>query len=187
MTTKQKPSKPKRAAKPAPKPAAKAAKAAMIKKPAPDAATKKAAVKKPAAKRRRRLDPDYVPHAGESYMSAKQRAYFENALIRMRADLMLGVEKTVSHMQEGPKSIPDENDRASKESEFAIELRERDRDRSLLRKIERALNAIHSGDYGKCEECSCPIGVARLIARPVATLCIECKRLQEQREKMHLA
>ena len=147
--------------------------------------TAAAAAAKP--KRRRRLDPDYVPRVDEPYMSAKQLAWFENALLQMRAELMLGVEKTVSHMQEGPKSIPDENDRASKESEFAIELRERDRDRSLLRKIDRALSAIQSGDYGKCDECACPIGVERLIARPVAALCIECKRLQEQREKMHLA
>ena len=141
---------------------------------------------------RRRKGPGkspYTPNAGEKYMSSKQRNFFRDALVRTRTGLVRGMEKTVTHMREEPKAIPDENDRASKESEFAVELRERDRDRALLRKVDKALEmlATSDGGYGFCEECGCEIGVERLLARPVATLCIECKRLQEQREKMHIA
>ena len=125
----------------------------------------------------------YVPAEGEKYMSKRQLHFFRRRIERMREEIEQGVERTVANMQEDASAIPDDNDRASKESEFAVELRERDRDRRLLGKISRALGAIDDGSFGYCEECGDPVGVARLLARPVASLCIECKDLQERLEQ----
>ena len=130
--------------------------------------------------------PSYVPSDDEKYMSHRQLRYFRGRLERMRDDITRGVRRTVTSMRESASSIPDDNDRASKESEFAVELRERDRDRRLQEKISRALAAIGVGDFGFCGECGDPIGVPRLLARPVATLCIECKDLRERQEKKRL-
>ena len=125
----------------------------------------------------------YVPSEEEKYMSKRQLQFFRGRIEQMREDIGQGVERTMASMQEEAGAIPDDNDRASKESEFAVELRQRDRDRRLLAKISRALEGIESGNFGYCDECGDPIGVARLLARPVASLCIECKDLQERLEK----
>ena len=125
----------------------------------------------------------YVPDESEKYMSKRQLRFFQRRIEGMREDIGQGVERTMASMQEEAGAIPDDNDRASKESEFAVELRQRDRDRRLLGKISRALEGIENGNFGYCEECGDPIGVARLLARPVASLCIECKDLQERLEK----
>ena len=128
-------------------------------------------------------DGGYVPDESEKYMSKRQLRFFQRRIEGMREDIGQGVERTMASMQEEAGAIPDDNDRASKESEFAVELRQRDRDRRLLGKISRALEGIENGNFGYCEECGDPIGVARLLARPVASLCIECKDLQERLEK----
>ena len=125
----------------------------------------------------------YVPSEAEKYMSKRQLQFFRGRIEQMREDIGEGVERTMASMQEEAGAIPDDNDRASKESEFAVELRQRDRDRRLLAKISRALEGIETGNFGYCDECGDPIGVARLLARPVASLCIECKDLQERLEK----
>jgi DnaK suppressor protein len=93
------------------------------------------------------------------------------------------VDRTVHHMQDDASNFPDPNDRASQESEFSLELRTRDRERRLIKKIDEALKEIESGDYGYCESCGIEIGIRRLEARPTATLCIDCKTLDEIREK----
>ena len=93
------------------------------------------------------------------------------------------VDRTVHHMQDESSSLPDPNDRATQEEEFSIELRTRDRERKLIRKIDSTLKTIDSGDYGYCEECGVDIGIRRLEARPTATLCIDCKTLAEIKEK----
>ena len=116
-------------------------------------------------------------------MSKRQLQFFRRRIEGMREDIGQGLERTMASMQEEAGAIPDDNDRASKESEFAVELRQRDRDRRLLGKISRALDGIENGTFGYCEDCGDPIGVARLLARPVASLCIECKDLQERLEK----
>ena len=125
----------------------------------------------------------YTPSEEEKYMSRRQLQFFREQIEKMREGIGQGVERTMASMQEEAGAIPDDNDRASKESEFAVELRQRDRDRRLLAKISRALEGIESGNFGYCDECGDPIGVARLLARPVASLCIECKDLQERLEK----
>jgi DnaK suppressor protein len=93
------------------------------------------------------------------------------------------VDRTVHHMQDDAANFPDPNDRATQESEFSLELRTRDRERRLIKKIDEALKEIESGDYGFCESCGIDIGIRRLEARPTATLCIDCKTLDEIREK----
>ncbi len=93
---------------------------------------------------------------------------------------------TLGVLPEQVKLFADENDRASQEAEFTLELRERDRDRNLVHKIGKALKLVEDGEYGYCEECGCAIGFKRLMARPVASMCIDCKVLQENREKHHL-
>ena len=128
-------------------------------------------------------DGGYEPNESEKYMSKRQLQFFRRRIEGMREDIGQGLERTMASMQEEAGAIPDDNDRASKESEFAVELRQRDRDRRLLGKISRALEGIENGKFGYCEDCGDPIGVARLLARPVASLCIECKDLQERLEK----
>ena len=125
----------------------------------------------------------YIENEGEEYMNEAQLAHFEKILNNWKADLMQEVDRTVHHMQDDAANFPDPNDRATQESEFSLELRTRDRERKLIRKIDEALKEIEAGDYGFCESCGIDIGVRRLEARPTATLCIDCKTLDEIREK----
>ena len=126
--------------------------------------------------------PPYSPASGEEYMTENQLEHFRKLLLTWRQDLMEEVDRTVNHMQSDSSNHPDPNDRATQEEEFSLELRTRDRERKLLRKIHEALHRIEIGDYGFCETCGNEIGLRRLEARPTATLCIECKTLQELRE-----
>lgn len=125
----------------------------------------------------------YVETEGEEYMNEAQLKHFENILKKWKAELMNEVDRTVHHMQNDAANFPDPNDRATQESEFSLELRTRDRERKLIKKIDDALKEIESGDYGFCESCGIDIGIRRLEARPTATLCIDCKTLDEIREK----
>lgn len=125
----------------------------------------------------------YEAKEGEEYMNEAQLQHFANILNRWKAELMEEVDRTVHHMQDDAANFPDPNDRATQESEFSLELRTRDRERKLIKKIDESLKAIESGDYGYCETCGVEIGIRRLEARPTATLCIDCKTLDEIREK----
>lgn len=125
----------------------------------------------------------YQLQVNEEYMSDQQQEHFKGILISWKQQLMEESVRTVHHMQDEHLNLPDPNDRASQEEEFSIELRARDRERKLLRKIEKALNRLSSGDYGYCESCGMEIGIRRLEARPTAELCIDCKQLEEQKEK----
>ena len=125
----------------------------------------------------------YEEVEGEEYMNENQLKHFVNILNNWKAELMNEVDRTVHHMQDDAANFPDPNDRATQESEFSLELRTRDRERRLIKKIDESLKAIESGDYGFCESCGIDIGIRRLEARPTATLCIDCKTLDEIREK----
>ncbi|MCF6252834.1 MAG: RNA polymerase-binding protein DksA [Methylococcaceae bacterium] len=125
----------------------------------------------------------YEEKEGEEYMNSAQIEHFNNILNNWKTELMTEVDRTVHHMQDDAANFPDPNDRASQESEFSLELRTRDRERKLIKKIDESLEAIESGDYGFCESCGIDIGVRRLEARPTAVLCIDCKTLDEIREK----
>jgi DnaK suppressor protein len=125
----------------------------------------------------------YVEQEGEEYMNEDQLKHFENILNNWKVELMKEVDRTVHHMQDDAANFPDPNDRATQESEFSLELRARDRERKLIKKIDEALKEIESGSYGYCESCGIEIGIRRLEARPTATLCIDCKTLDEIREK----
>jgi DnaK suppressor protein len=125
----------------------------------------------------------YQEKEGEEYMNEAQLKHFETILKNWKAQLMHEVDRTVHHMQDDAANFPDPNDRATQESEFSLELRTRDRERRLIKKIDEALKEIESGDYGFCESCGIDIGIRRLEARPTATLCIDCKTLDEIREK----
>ena len=116
-------------------------------------------------------------------MNEAQETPFRDILGRWKQELMEEVDRTVHHMQDEAANFPDPNDRATQESEFAMELRTRDRERKLIKKIEESLSGIDSGDYGYCEQCGVEIGIRRLEARPTANLCIDCKSLDEIREK----
>jgi DnaK suppressor protein len=125
----------------------------------------------------------YEEKAGEKYMCEAQLAHFDKILNNWKTDLMEEVDRTVHHMQDDAANFPDPNDRATQESEFSLELRTRDRERKLIKKIDDVLKEIESGEYGFCESCGIEIGIRRLEARPTATLCIDCKTLDEIREK----
>lgn len=125
----------------------------------------------------------YVAEKGEEYMNAEQVEHFRNILLSWKRELMEEVDRTVHHMQDEAANFPDPNDRATQESEFSMELRARDRERKLIKKIDEALMNLDNDDYGYCEACGVEIGVRRLEARPTATLCIDCKTLDEIREK----
>jgi len=125
----------------------------------------------------------YVAEKGEEYMNAEQVAHFRNILLSWKRELMEEVDRTVHHMQDEAANFPDPNDRATQESEFSMELRARDRERKLIKKIDEALMNLDNDEYGYCEACGVEIGVRRLEARPTATLCIDCKTLDEIREK----
>ena len=125
----------------------------------------------------------YVEVQDEEYMSESQLKHFEAILKNWKAELMHEVDRTVTHMKDDAANFPDPNDRATQESEFSLELRTRDRERKLIKKIDDSLKEIESGDYGFCEACGIEIGIRRLEARPTASLCIDCKTLDEIREK----
>ncbi|MFZ1643024.1 MAG: RNA polymerase-binding protein DksA [Candidatus Contendobacter sp.] len=127
--------------------------------------------------------PAYQPTAGEDYMSDAQLAHFRQVLLEWKQSLLNEVDRTVNHMQDESTTFPDPNDRATQEEEFSLELRTRDRERKLLKKISESIAQIESGDYGYCEACGVEIGLPRMLARPTATLCIDCKMLEEIREK----
>jgi len=125
----------------------------------------------------------YVPKKGEEYMNSKQLAHFRTILDTLKQELIDDIERTVHTMQDEATVFADPNDRASQETDIAIELRNRDRERKLIKKIDEALGRIENGDYGFCDSCGVEIGIKRLEARPTATLCIDCKTLEEVREK----
>lgn len=125
----------------------------------------------------------YVPRKGEAYMGTKQKNHFKKILLELKGQLGADIDKTVHTMQDEATVFADPNDRASQESDMALELRNRDRERKLIRKIEETLKNIASDEYGYCEQCGEEIGLKRLQARPTATLCIDCKTLDEIREK----
>lgn len=127
--------------------------------------------------------PPYVPKKGEEYMNKKQLAHFRNILESLKVELSQDIDRTVHTMQDEATVFADPNDRASQESDMALELRNRDRERKLIKKIEETIAKIESQDYGYCESCGVEIGLKRLEARPTATLCIDCKTLDELREK----
>jgi DnaK suppressor protein len=127
----------------------------------------------------------YRERKGEQYMGRDQLDHFRGILSSWKRDLMEEVDRTMTHMKDEAANPPDPNDRATLESEFALELRTRDRERKLIRKIEEALSRIEDGSYGYCIETGEPIGVKRLEARPVATLCIEAQERRERREKQY--
>ena len=125
----------------------------------------------------------YKPKRGEEYMNDRQSEHFRNILFGWKQQLMEEVDRTLNHMQDDAANFPDPNDRATQESEFTLELRTRDRERKLIRKIDEAIVSVDGGDYGFCEACGIEIGIRRLEARPTATLCYDCKVLDEIREK----
>lgn len=125
----------------------------------------------------------YKEKKGEEYMSERQQAHFRNILNAWKQQLMEEVDRTVHHMQDEAANFPDPSDRATQEEEFSLELRARDRERKLIKKIESTLQRLDNQDYGYCDACGEEIGVRRLEARPTATLCIDCKTLEEIREK----
>jgi DnaK suppressor protein len=165
-------------------------KPASRKKPAP--LRKVAPRKAPARRARARGDvlsgpihgvQPYKPRRGEEYMGTKQLGHFKAILSAWKNELMFEVDRTVHHMQDEAANFPDPNDRATQESEFGLELRTRDRERKLLRKIESALARIDDGSYGYCDETGEEIGLKRLEARPVATLCLEAQERRELAER----
>jgi DnaK suppressor protein len=127
----------------------------------------------------------YIPRRGEQYMSKEQLDHFRQILNTWKRDLMQEVDRTVLHMKDEAANFPDPNDRATQESEFSLELRTRDRERKLIRKIDEALKRIDDGTYGYCNETGEEIGIKRLEARPVATLCVEAQERRERREKQY--
>ena len=179
----------------------KAAKPAVAKTKAPKAkATKsratKASTAKPKATRRRvqngasgmefsNFEP-YKKTRGEKYMNEEQSDHFRGILLNWKSELMQEVDRTVSHMKDEAANFPDPADRATQEEEFSLELRTRDRERKLIKKIDSTMELIDQDDYGYCEACGIDIGIQRLEARPTATQCIDCKTLAEIKEKQEM-
>jgi DnaK suppressor protein len=157
----------------------------------------KAAPKKPAARKSgkaasavvssefKNFEP-YKPKRGEEYMSENQRAHFKAILSNWKAELMQEVDRTVSHMKDEAANFPDPADRATQEEEFSLELRTRDRERKLIKKIDSTIERLEQDDYGFCDACGVEIGIKRLEARPTATLCIDCKTLAEIKERQEM-
>jgi len=125
----------------------------------------------------------YEAKADEEYMNSAQKEHFRQILQNWKSELMDEVNKTVTHLKEDVSNFPDPNDRASQEEEFALELRTRDRERKLIKKIDESLDNLDEDDYGFCETCGVEIGIKRMEARPTATQCIDCKTLDEIKEK----
>jgi DnaK suppressor protein len=127
----------------------------------------------------------YVARRGEQYMGKQQLAHFHQILSSWKHDLMMEVDRTVTHMKDEAANFPDPNDRATQEEEFSLELRTRDRERKLIRKIDEALKRVEDGSYGYCLETGEEIGIKRLEARPVATLSLEAQERRERRERQY--
>lgn len=125
----------------------------------------------------------YKEASGEEYMCDKQQAHFRTILDAWRTQLKKEVDRTMSHMKDDAANYPDPVDRAAQEEEFALELRTRDRERKLIKKIEKTIQAIETDDFGFCKSCGIEIGIRRLEARPTADQCIECKTLAEIKER----
>ena len=135
-------------------------------------------------KAKRSLAPDYVPSEDEEYMNSQQQDYFRMLLLEWKRSIHSAASATLQSLQDGPIREPDLNDRASSETDWGIELRTRDRQRKLIAKIDSALRRIDAGEYGYCEVTGDPIGIRRLIARPVATMTVEAQEAHERREKV---
>jgi len=133
---------------------------------------------------KRALDRDYAPSDDEEYMSPQQLNYFRVLLLEWKKSILSASENTLQSLQDGPIREPDLNDRASSETDWGIELRTRDRQRKLISKIDSALRRIDAGEYGWCEVSGEPIGINRLIARPIATMTVEAQQAHERREKV---
>ena len=125
----------------------------------------------------------YAAKKGEEYMCAPQRKHFRKILEALKAELSEEIDRTVHTMQDEATVFADPNDRASQESDMALELRNRDRERKLIKKIDETIARIDANEYGYCDSCGVEIGLKRLEARPTATLCIDCKTLDELRER----
>jgi DnaK suppressor protein len=125
----------------------------------------------------------FVPKKGEDYMNARMRTHFRKMLEQIKAELSEEIDRTVHTMQDEATVFADPNDRASQESDMALELRNRDRERKLIKKIDETIGRIDANEYGYCDSCGVEIGLKRLEARPTATLCIDCKTLDELRDK----
>ena len=136
------------------------------------------------AKAKRALDRDYAPSDDEEYMSPQQLNYFRVLLLEWKKSILSAAGNTLQLLQDGPIREPDLNDRASSETDWGIELRTRDRQRKLIAKIDAALRRIDEGEYGWCEVTGEPIGINRLIARPIATMTVEAQQAHERREKV---
>jgi len=169
-----------------------AAKTAAAKK-SPAKSTAKPKAKASAAKPRRSTQlnddlsfSDFTPYTmtkGEDYMNQEQIEHFRALLNRWKSELMAKVDETVHHMQDEAANFPDPNDRATQESDFTMELRTRDRERKLIKKIDESIARLDNDEYGYCESCGVEVGIRRLEARPTATECIDCKTLNEIKEK----
>ena len=192
--TKKAPAKKPAASKPATKAPAAKQQGTKGAKPAPSKAKGTAGGKKGAAKIARAVGTvqnfddfkPYKPTRGESYMNDEQLEHFRGLLLHWRSELVDEVTRTVSHMKDEAANFPDPADRATQEEEFSLELRTRDRERKLIKKIDGTLERIVQDDYGYCDACGIEIGIQRLEARPTATLCIDCKTLSEIKEKQEL-
>jgi DnaK suppressor protein len=125
----------------------------------------------------------YKPKGKEAYMNTRQLAHFRDMLLEMKKGLSQDIDRTVHTMQDEATIFADPNDRASQESDMSLELRNRDRERKLIKKIDETIVRINADDYGFCDSCGVEIGLKRLEARPTATLCIDCKTLDELRER----
>ena len=125
----------------------------------------------------------FTPKKGEEYMNARMRTHFRKMLEQIKAELSEEIDRTVHTMQDEATVFADPNDRASQESDMALELRNRDRERKLIKKIDETIGRIDANEYGYCDSCGVEIGLKRLEARPTATLCIDCKTLDEMRER----
>ncbi len=132
-----------------------------------------------------KVDEEYVPEKGEEFMCERQKEFFRRKLIAWKESILDESRETLVHMQEETQNIPDLADRASAETDRALELRTRDRQRKLIAKIDAALRRIDEGTYGYCEETGDPISLKRLDARPIATLSLEAQEQHERREKVH--
>ena len=136
------------------------------------------------AKARRSMGDHYTPSEAEEYMSQAQQDYFRRLLLEWKRLILSASADTLQSLQDGPLREPDLNDRASSETDWGIELRTRDRQRKLIAKIDSALRRIDEGEYGYCEVTGDPIGIRRLIARPIATMTVEAQEAHERREKI---
>ncbi len=125
----------------------------------------------------------YIEKDGEEYMNEAQLAHFRNILLAWKQSLMEEVNRTMDHMQEEASNFSDPADRATQEEEFTLELRARDRERKLIRKIDKTIARVDADDYGYCDACGIEIGLQRLEVRPTAELCIDCKTTEEIKEK----